>query len=100
MARMNQRHLALRADDPLLAARMKSFETAFGMQAEMPAIFDLSQESEATLDLYGLERGSTAGFAWQCLIARRLAERGVRFVELIDSGSSNNWDAHGDMLHA
>ena len=86
------------ASDGLLSARMKSFETAFGMQAEMPAIFDLSQESKATLDLYGLERGSTAGFAWQCLIARRLAERGVRFVELIDSGSANNWDAHGDML--
>ena len=77
---------------------MKSFETAFGMQAEMPEVFDLSKESAATLNLYGLERGSTAGFAWQCLIARRLAERGVRFVELIDSGSSNNWDAHGDML--
>jgi Protein of unknown function (DUF1501) len=98
MARMNQRHLASRPGDPLLAARMKSFETAFGMQAEMPEVFDLSRESKATLDLYGLERGSTAGFAWQCLIARRLAERGVRFVELIDSGSSNNWDAHGDML--
>lgn len=98
MARMNQRHLASRRGDGLLGARMKSFETAFGMQAEMPEIFDLSRESKATLDLYGLERGSTAGFAWQCLIARRLAKRGVRFVELIDSGSSNNWDAHGDML--
>ena len=98
MARMNQRHLALRAGDPLLAARIKSFETAFGMQAEMPEVFDLSRESQATLNIYGIERGSTAGFGWQCLIARRLAERGVRFVELIDSGSSNNWDAHGDML--
>ncbi len=47
--------------------------------------------------MYGLQRGSTKGFAWQCLVARRLAERGVRFVELIDVGSSNNWDAHGDM---
>ncbi len=98
MERMNQRHLAAKGGDPFLAARMKSFETAFGMQAEMPDVFDLSKESPATLALYGLERGSTAGFAWQCLIARRLAERGVRFVELIDSGSSNNWDAHGDML--
>jgi hypothetical protein len=98
LSQMNQRHLASRSGDPLLAARMKSFETAFGMQAEMPEVFDLSRESKATLDLYGLERGRTAGFAWQCLIARRLAERGVRFVELIDSGSSNNWDAHGDML--
>lgn len=98
MAKMNQRHLATRADDPLLSARIKSFETAFGMQAEMPEVFDLSQESDATLKLYGLERGSTKGFAWQCLVARRLAERGVRFVELIDVGSSDNWDAHGDML--
>ena len=98
MARRNQRHLASRADDPLLTARMKSFETAFGMQAEMPDVFDLSKETDDTLKLYGLERGSTKGFAWQCLVARRLAERGVRFVELIDVGSSGNWDAHGDML--
>lgn len=98
MADLNRRHLASRADDPLLSARMKSFETAFGMQMELPDVFDLSRESDATLALYGLERGSTKGFAWQCLVARRLAERGVRFVELIDVGSSDNWDAHGDML--
>ncbi|MFO0807800.1 MAG: DUF1501 domain-containing protein [Gemmataceae bacterium] len=98
MTKMNERHQASRSDDPLLAARIKSFETAFGMQAEMPDVFDLSKETEATLKLYGLERGSTQGFAWQCLVARRLAERGVRFVELIDAGSSNNWDAHGDMM--
>jgi hypothetical protein len=67
------------------------------MQQEAPEVFDLSRETDATLKLYGLERGSTSGFAWQCLIARRLAERGVRFVELIDVGSANNWDAHGDM---
>ena len=61
MARMNQRHLATRADDPLLTARIKSFETAFGMQAEMPEVFDLSKEADATLNLYGLERGRTNG---------------------------------------
>ena len=98
MSRMNRHHLASRADDPLLAARLRSFETAFGMQMELPDVFDLSRESDATLALYGLPRGSTQGFAWQCLVARRLAERGVRFVELIDVGSSDNWDAHGDML--
>lgn len=98
LSRMNQRHLDSRRGDPLLTARIKSFETAFGMQAEMPEVFDLSKETDATLNLYGLERGSTKGFAWQCLIARRLAEHGVRFVELIDVGSSSNWDAHGDML--
>jgi arylsulfatase A-like enzyme len=57
----------------------------------------LSKETDATLDLYGLERGSTKGFAWQCLVARRLVERGVRFVELIDTGSNNNWDSHSNM---
>lgn len=98
MAKMNKRHLAARPDDRLLTARMKSFETAFGMQAEMPEVFDLSKEDDATLEMYGLPRGSTGGFAWQCLVARRLAERGVRFVELIDVGSSANWDAHGDMM--
>ncbi len=98
MSQMNQRHLASREEDPALVARIKSFETAFGMQAEMPEVFDFSAENDATLKLYGLERGSTKGFAWQCLVARRLAERGVRFIELIDAGSSNNWDAHGDML--
>lgn len=97
LGKMNERHRAVRADDPQLAARIKSFETAFGMQAEMPEVFDLSREDDATLQMYGLERGSTKGFAWQCLVARRLAERGVRFIELIDVGSSNNWDAHGDM---
>jgi hypothetical protein len=98
MAEMNRAHLAPRDSDPLLQARMRSFETAFGMQMEMPELFDLSKESDGTLEMYGLQRGSTQGFAWQCLVARRLAERGVRFVELIDVGSSDNWDAHGDML--
>ncbi len=98
LAKMNQRHLSSRGTDPLLEARIRSFETAFGMQAEMPEVFDLSRESDETLAMYGLDRGSTNGFAWQCLVARRLAERGVRFVELIDVGSSNNWDAHSDMM--
>jgi hypothetical protein len=93
----NRAHLAERDGDAQLAARIKSFETAFGMQQEAPEVFDLTRETDATLQLYGLERGRASGFAWQCLIARRLVERGVRFVELIDVGSANNWDAHGDM---
>ena len=99
MARMNQRHLANRRDDPLLTARIRSFETAFGMQMEAPEILDLSKESDATHELYNLKRGSTDGFGWQCLVARRLAERGVRFIEVIDggSGTNGNWDSHGDM---
>jgi hypothetical protein len=96
LAAFNESHQSLRRDDPRLAAGIKSFETAFGMQIEMPAALDLSQETDATLNLYGLPRGSTEGFAWQCLVARRLVERGVRFVELIDTGSSGgNWDSHG-----
>ena len=93
----NRRHLANRAGDANLTARIQSFETAFGMQSQAPEAFDLSKESDATLKLYGLPRGSTRGFAWQCLVARRLAERGVRFIELIDTGASRNWDSHGDM---
>jgi len=98
LARMNQRHASTRAADPQLAARIQSFETAFGMQMAVPDVFDFTKESDATHALYGLERGSTAGFGWQCLAARRLVERGVRFVELIDTGSSGNWDSHGDMM--
>ncbi len=93
----NRRHLASRGDDPQLAARIRSFETAFAMQSAAPEAFDLAGENDDIHRLYGLERGSTKGFAWQCLIARRLAERGVRFIELIDTGASGNWDAHGDM---
>jgi hypothetical protein len=98
LAELNQDHLERHDQDPTLAARIRSFETAFAMQMTAPEAFDLSKESDQTLALYGLRRGSTQGFAWQCLAARRLVERGVRFVELIDSGSSNNWDAHGDMI--
>jgi hypothetical protein len=95
--RFNQMHQSKRPTDPALTARIKSFETAAGMQLAMPDVLDLTHETDATLGLYGLERGSTKGFAWQCLVARRLVERGVRFVELIDTGSSNNWDSHSDM---
>jgi len=95
--RFNRKHQQQRPADPMLAARIKSFETAYGMQKEMPGVLDLSKETDATLNLYGLERGSTKGFAWQCLVARRMVERGVRFIELIDVGSHDNWDAHQDM---
>lgn len=97
LAELNRTHLATRDADPDLAARLRSFETAFGMQAAAPEAFDLSKETAETLKLYGLAPGQTTGFGWQCLVARRLVERGVRFVELIDTGASNNWDSHGDM---
>jgi hypothetical protein len=95
--RINRRHQHDRPAESALAARIRSFETAFGMQQAMPEVLDLSRETAATLSLYGLERGSTRGFAWQCLVARRMVERGVRFVELIDSGTTRNWDSHSDM---
>jgi hypothetical protein len=97
LAALNRSHLAQHPGDSVLEARLRSFETAFGMQMEVPDVFDFSKESDATLSLYGLQRGQSSGFAWQCLAARRLVERGVRFVELIDTGSSGNWDSHGNM---
>ena len=97
IAEANQRHRDQHPAETALDARIRSFETAFGMQREAPEIFDLSKESADTLKLYGLQRGNNTSFAWQCLIARRMIEHGVRFVELIDSGSSNNWDSHGNM---
>jgi hypothetical protein len=93
----NRRHLADRAGDSDLAARLRTFETAFHMQTEASDVFALDRESDATHALYGLQRGQTDGFGWQCLVARRLAERGVRFIELVDGSSSHNWDQHGDM---
>jgi hypothetical protein len=97
LAKANQGHLAKRTADAALDARIRSFETAFGMQREAPEAMDVSKESKATLKLYGIQPGQKKGFGWQCLVGRRLAERGVRFIELIDVGSSNNWDAHGNM---
>lgn len=97
LARFNARHLQKHPGDPTLEARIKSYETAFGMQMTMPQVIDIAKESDSTLKLYGMERGQTTGFGWQCLVARRMIEAGVRFVELIDVGSSKNWDAHGDI---
>lgn len=97
----NRQHLEGREQDSNLAARIKSFETAFGMQAEAPEAFDLTAETDATLKMYGLERGNTESFGWQCIVARRLVERGVRFVELIDGGTmlDKNWDSHAKMAN-
>ncbi len=93
----NARHLEARPGDGALRARMNSFDTARGMMREAPEVFDLSRESDRTLESYGLARGENRSFAWQCLMGRRLVERGVRVVELIDTGSHDNWDSHGDL---
>jgi hypothetical protein len=94
---INDRHANVRSDDLRLPARTASFDTARGMMLAAPEVFDLGRESAATLELYGATPGDKQSFAAQCMIARRLLERGVRVVELIDTGSSDNWDAHGDM---
>ncbi len=94
---LNRGHLKARGQDSELAARIRTFETAFHMQTEAKEVFDLSQETDGTLELYGMKRGQTDGFGWPCLVGRRLAERGVRFIELVDGSSSHNWDQHGDM---
>ncbi len=94
---VNEAHARLRSGDLDLTARMKSFDIARGMMREAPETLDLSKESESTLERYGCPRGDDRSFAWQCLMARRLIERGVRVVELIDTGSHDNWDSHGDM---
>ncbi|MFM9066269.1 MAG: DUF1501 domain-containing protein, partial [Planctomycetota bacterium] len=99
LQRFNRQDAVRRGADDALEARIRSFETAFGMQQAAPEALDIRGETDETLRLYGLDRSATTGFAWQCLVARRLAERGVRFIELLDSGSgsASNWDSHGDM---
>jgi hypothetical protein len=95
----NEEHLALRADNSNLSARIASYELAFKMQMHAPEAVNLAQETEATQKLYGLDDPKCATFGRQCLLARRLVERGVRFVQLYSGGAHNddNWDAHNDM---
>ncbi|MEX0701685.1 MAG: DUF1501 domain-containing protein [Planctomycetales bacterium] len=90
---LNRRHLADRAGDAELEARIASYELAFRMQAEAPAAIDLEEETEATQRMYGLHDAATGAFGRNCLMARRLVERGVRFVQLY-SGAGSRWDAH------
>jgi hypothetical protein len=94
---VNQQHAQVRPEDLNLRARMSTFDVAGGLMREAPEVFDLSRETDSTLGLYGIPRGDQRSFGAQCLLARRLVERGVRVVELIDTGSHDNWDAHGDM---
>jgi len=98
----NDEHLAARSDNSELAARIASYELAFKMQQHAPEAVDFSKETEETLKLYGIEgptKTATADFGRKCLLARRLVERGVRFVQIYSGGAHNddNWDAHGDL---
>jgi hypothetical protein len=96
LGRINRRHLAGREDLTELEARIASYELAFRMQAEAPEAVDLAREGEATRALYGLDRKETEGMGRACLLARRLVERGVRFVQVY-SGAGAKWDAHDDI---
>ena len=89
----------MRAGDEEFEARINAYDLAFKMQTEAPAVFDLSTESQETLDLYGIGRQTTDDYGRRCLLARRLVERGVRFVCVVSGGGPGNlqWDAHTDI---
>jgi len=90
---VNRHYAAEHAEQTELEARIASYELAFRMQAEAPGAVDLTNESQATRDLYGIGVKETDTFGKQCLLARRLVERGVRFVQLYH-GAGSKWDAH------
>ena len=92
LSKINANHAAQRMNSEL-EARIASYELAFRMQAEAPDAVDVSKESESTRELYGLDQKETSKFGGMCLLARRLVERGVRFVQLY-SGAGSKWDAH------
>ena len=102
LTRLNQQFADENAGDSLLAARTRTYELAARMQTSIPAAVSFADETEATQKLYGIDDPATAGFGKNCLLARRLIERGVRFVQLFNGASLGgnpriNWDAHEDV---
>ncbi len=104
---LNSGHMADRFDNTNLAARIASYELAYKMQSTAPEAIDLEYEDTETQSLYGIDDPKTEKFGRKCLLARRLVERGTRFIQLYSGGAHNdqNWDAHGDLednhnLHA
>ena len=93
---LDEMHRRARPDDLQLAARLNSYELAFRMQAHAPEAVDIAGESEATKRAYGLDRKECAEYGHRCLLARRLLERGVRFVQVY-CGAGSQWDAHSDL---
>jgi hypothetical protein len=93
---LNREHAASRPLQTELEARIASYELAFRMQAEAPEAVDLSKETEATKQIYGIDEKETAEFGKMCLLSRRLVERGVRFVQLY-SGAGSKWDSHSNL---
>ncbi len=96
LAKLNRRHLHQNAEDPQLAARIESFELAYRMQMAAPEALDIEKEPQSIRSLYGLDDKRCAHFAKQCLTARRMVERGVRFVQIYSGGEENerSWDGH------
>ena len=100
LAEINRKHLEQHGGDDALEGRLRSYELAARMQLAIPEVADLARESAATLARYGVERQECGDFARGCLLARRLLERGVRFVQLWSGaafGSDVHWDAHGSV---
>src|SRR5207249_2341079 len=93
----NRRHLEQTGFDARLDARLDAYELAFRMQMEAPRVLDFSGESKATRSLYGIDEEPTDEFGRQCLVARRLSEHGVRFVQVAYSYPRNYWDAHSNL---
>jgi hypothetical protein len=94
--RLNREALPAGDENSELAARIASYELAFRMQSHAPEVVDISKESEPTRKLYGLDRPVTTEFGTRCLLARRLIEAGVRFVQLY-CGDTNGWDGHSEL---
>jgi hypothetical protein len=94
--RLNRETLPANDTDSELTARIAAYELAFRMQAHAPEVVDITKETDATKKLYGLDNRTTADFGLRCLFARRMVERGVRFVQLY-CGDTNGWDAHSDV---
>ena len=90
LAELNQKDLQRHPHHPEVAARMEAYELAFRMQTEVPAVIDLAKEDQNTLDLYGIGQPATDSFGRRCLLARKLVQSGVRFVQLFEAG----WDSH------
>lgn len=97
LRRLNEIHKRGRANEGALDARIESFELAFRMQREAPEAFDIARESPLVKKLYGIDHPTTDMFGRQCLMARRLVERGVRFVQLFDAPANNAWDHHSGL---
>ncbi|MBM3833295.1 MAG: DUF1501 domain-containing protein [Verrucomicrobia bacterium] len=96
LAMLNKQYAADKLEDSELAARLNSYELAYRMQSAAPEAVDLAKESDVTKKLYGMDEEATRKFGANCLLARRLVERGVRFVQCY-SGSGSAWDAHADI---